>query len=286
MRVLHRDKKAFYEDYFLNEIGVTQYILFRFCLEFDVAISDVLNIRVDDAVNYLRFDCFLSGENDSRSSISKISLNNVTRDLLRKALDNSYGLVYLFSGASVNSNRSRTDKPLTRQSAHKWLSNCHKAHYREDMKNHIPFSWDDLRMMDTSTESYLEVHESLLSVVSERVRCSIESEIKSIKYSLYGSEKDFFKGKARELIKKAEKGSYSKLKFDVGYNSSEFIEHIESFFSEHTGWHNRNTWHIDHIIPLNRFIDTNNLDLKKANALSNLRVLSKTCNLSLSKRLN
>ena len=278
MGILHKDKKEFYGDYFLK-LGLTQYLLFHFIVEFKSCLSDILNIKHEDLVDYIRFDCFLSGENSDRDTVKKIKLNNVTRNLIRLAISNSQGLVFAFSGLTTNSNRGRKDKALSRQSAYRWLIECHKAHYKENMRSHTAFSWDELRLMDTSTEDYLRIHQDLASVARKELERKVLSEIADLKFELYGDEKEFFKLRVRNLIRKAEAGNDKDLFFDVGYTSGEFIEHIESFFSESISWDNRNTWHIDHIKPINRFIDIGDYDLKAVNALKNLRVISKTCNL-------
>lgn len=78
----------------------------------------------------------------------------------------------------------------------------------------------------------------------------------------------------RRLGKKKESSSIDLL----GYSAKELKEHLESKFLEGMSWENRNSWHIDHIIPVTKF--DKNTDIKIVNALSNLQPLWKKDNIS------
>lgn len=59
----------------------------------------------------------------------------------------------------------------------------------------------------------------------------------------------------------------------LGYPRELLARHIERQFAPEMGWHNRNRWHIDHIVPLVEFKcqSVDDPEFKAAWALSNLR---------------
>ena len=63
----------------------------------------------------------------------------------------------------------------------------------------------------------------------------------------------------------------SNAEYVLGYTKAEFVSHIERQFTSDMSWVNRSEWHIDHIIPISKFIKMNILDIKKINCLSNLK---------------
>lgn len=65
---------------------------------------------------------------------------------------------------------------------------------------------------------------------------------------------------------------------ELGYSCLELKEHIESLFIEGMSWDNYGEWHIDHIKPLSKF--NNNDDIKVINGLENLQPLWAKDNLS------
>lgn len=62
--------------------------------------------------------------------------------------------------------------------------------------------------------------------------------------------------------------------FDLlGYNKQQFIERIESQFTDGMTWENYGDWHIDHIIPISELVACGVKEPSKINCLSNLRPL-------------
>lgn len=60
----------------------------------------------------------------------------------------------------------------------------------------------------------------------------------------------------------------------LGYERQDLIAHIESQFEPWMSWSNHGKlWHIDHIVPVAKFLDDGNFDPAIVNALSNLRPL-------------
>ena len=81
-------------------------------------------------------------------------------------------------------------------------------------------------------------------------------------------------------IEKAKKPlSISDAECAMGCTRKEFISHIQRQFTFGMSWGNRSEWHIDHIIPVSKFIKTNSLDIRKINCLSNLRPIMAKDNL-------
>lgn len=57
----------------------------------------------------------------------------------------------------------------------------------------------------------------------------------------------------------------------LGYTAEELKNHLESLFIDGMSWENFGEWHIDHIYPINRFINEGITDPAVINSLSNLR---------------
>lgn len=77
--------------------------------------------------------------------------------------------------------------------------------------------------------------------------------------------------------------------FDLlGYTLEDLVKRIESQFSPGMSWANHGEWHIDHKIPLSahNYQTPDDIDFKKAWALSNLQPLWARDNLSKGPRLN
>ena len=70
---------------------------------------------------------------------------------------------------------------------------------------------------------------------------------------------------------------------ELGYTPKQLREHIEGLFYEGMSWENRSEWHIDHVISIHEFIKLGVRDLKKINALKNLRPVWAKENLSKNK---
>lgn len=59
----------------------------------------------------------------------------------------------------------------------------------------------------------------------------------------------------------------------LGYSQNEFVKHIESQFRDGMSWKDRESFHIDHIVPVAHFLRSGITDPKTVNALSNLQPL-------------
>ena len=66
----------------------------------------------------------------------------------------------------------------------------------------------------------------------------------------------------------------------LGYSAVELIAHLEQKFQEGMSWDNYGDWHIDHIKPIQAFVDEGNFNPREINALSNLQPLWAEDNLS------
>lgn len=72
----------------------------------------------------------------------------------------------------------------------------------------------------------------------------------------------------------------SRAKDILGYGGIELKDHLEKLFLPGMGWHNRRSWHIDHIKPISAFFKEGITDPSIINALSNLQPLWAFDNLS------
>lgn len=86
-------------------------------------------------------------------------------------------------------------------------------------------------------------------------------------------------------LMKGFKVSKSSVFHSLGYTAEELKAHLESQFTEGMSWANYGEWHVDHIMPLFTFDCTNLEEVKKANALKNLRPLWAKDNLRRPKNL-
>jgi hypothetical protein len=65
-----------------------------------------------------------------------------------------------------------------------------------------------------------------------------------------------------------------------GYDVEAFKAHIEAQFEGWMSWDNYGDWHIDHVVPVVRFLRQGVTDPRIINALPNLRPLERAQNLS------
>ncbi len=69
--------------------------------------------------------------------------------------------------------------------------------------------------------------------------------------------------------------------FDLlGYTAEDFKSHIERQFVKGMSWENHGDWHVDHIYPISKLIDDGITDPIIINALTNLKPIWKSENLS------
>jgi hypothetical protein len=88
----------------------------------------------------------------------------------------------------------------------------------------------------------------------------------------------------RSLIYRALKGSKSRRSNEIlGCSTEEFLQHLESKFTEGMSWENQGKWHVDHIIPISSAITTE--ELEKLSHYSNLQPLWAKDNLEKSDKI-
>lgn len=81
----------------------------------------------------------------------------------------------------------------------------------------------------------------------------------------------WMRGTLHKLLERANKRKDAKCVHLLGYTSAQLKQHIEAQFVKGMGWHNRDEWHIDHIIPVAVMLKRGETDPAVVNALSNLR---------------
>lgn len=89
--------------------------------------------------------------------------------------------------------------------------------------------------------------------LNSRMSCSINKALR-----LNGSSKD---GQGWNVV--------------VGYTLDQLRDHLESLFVDGMGWHNRDMWHIDHIIPQSffKFSSPNDVEFRMCWRMENLQPL-------------
>ncbi len=87
--------------------------------------------------------------------------------------------------------------------------------------------------------------------------------------------KGLLSNRIRAGVKSSLRGKKNGMKWEslVGYTCDDLIQHLEKLFKDGMGWHNRDQWHVDHIIPIKAFNFTKpeHEDFKRCWALKNLR---------------
>lgn len=76
----------------------------------------------------------------------------------------------------------------------------------------------------------------------------------------------------RYILKKTNKSKIDRTHNILGYKTSDLIKHIK----DHSNWKNidKNNWHLDHVFPIQAFLDHDVTDLKIINCLENLQPLN------------
>ena len=77
----------------------------------------------------------------------------------------------------------------------------------------------------------------------------------------------------RRVLQLTGKRKVSKTYNDLGYSEKELLAHISAQFKDGMSWDNRESFHIDHIVPIDWHIKNGITDPKIINALSNLQPL-------------
>tara|TARA_R110000744_G_scaffold13244_1_gene38719 strand:- start:285 stop:938 length:654 start_codon:yes stop_codon:yes gene_type:complete len=77
----------------------------------------------------------------------------------------------------------------------------------------------------------------------------------------------------RRLITSKKEGKHVKTEDRLGYTANALKSHIERQFKKGMSWENYGEWHVDHIVPVSKFIKESNYNANQINALSNLRPL-------------
>lgn len=121
--------------------------------------------------------------------------------------------------------------------------------------------------------------ESILA--ARKVRRARDKHVPSIRIS------NSVRSRVYESLKRSWK-SYSTFNL-LGYSRDELMSHLEERFLPGMTWENYGpVWHIDHIVPLSahNFVSSEDIDFKKAWALSNLQPLWASDNMSKGAKLS
>ena len=115
----------------------------------------------------------------------------------------------------------------------KEVSKRRKAKYKADKKNGTPYS----------LAYYYKVKHTEAYKVKDFIRHSIGNILRKAKYET---------GALNSLFKDT---SHDKIRFVLGCNLSEFIDHIESQLARGMSWKNHGEWELDHVFPVSKCIE-------------------------------
>jgi hypothetical protein len=91
-------------------------------------------------------------------------------------------------------------------------------------------------------------------------------------YRISNSWKDRYRNSLRCVLNRLDKDKDAKTDVILGYSSLDFKKYIESKFNDSMSWYIRDSFHIDHIVPVSAFRE--NTPINIVNSLENLRPLS------------
>lgn len=179
-----------------------------------------------------------------------------------------------------------------------WCKDCNdeygKSYYKENKERLKPIRkiWKENnldKLKDYQKDRYISTDkerlklyyiENINEIKENRLRYRGTDEYKNWinYYRIDNNWKDRYRSSLRNVLKGLGKNKHDKTNIILGYSSIEFKQHIESQFDSMMSWNNRNSFHIDHIVPISAFRE--DTPVKIVNSLENLRPLSVSENLS------
>ena len=179
-----------------------------------------------------------------------------------------------------------------------WCKDCNdeygKSYYKENKERLKPIRkiWKENnldKLKDYQKDRYISKDkerlklyyiENINGIKENRLRYRGTDEYKNWinYYRIDNNWKDRYRSSLRNVLKGLGKNKHDKTNIILGYSSIEFKQHIESQFDSIMSWNNRNSFHIDHIVPISAFRE--DTPVKIVNSLENLRPLSVSENLS------
>lgn len=185
------------------------------------------------------------------------------------------------------------DKYREKETSKNIRSEYSKIHYEKNKENLKPIrkKWREEnkeKEQVNNKERYLKKDKERLSNYymenKEEINNRKKEYRKTDEYKKWKKEydlKNIYKQRYRDSLKsvirrlKRDKNDYTnKL---LGYSDMDFKIHIESQFIEDMSWENRNTFEVDHIIPIVAFIE--NTPLNVVSSLDNLKPMNPTENI-------
>lgn len=182
--------------------------------------------------------------------------------------------VLLESGISLNKARSISKKATGRPSKRKGT----KASEETRLKMR---SIDRTHYKRTTGRIYTEEQRQKMKDAWARRKAALPPKEARIKKPVLKTEERILREKQRaryknlyrRLIVATGKKKCTKTEAAMGYTRQEFVTHIESQFKEGMSWSIRESFHVDHITPVDAFLTAGIYEPKRVNALSNLQPL-------------
>lgn len=171
-----------------------------------------------------------------------------------KECNKNYGDIYYLE------NKERL-KPIRK----KWMVENENKFKEYLFRRYIEIDKERLR-------KYYEENKNIIKHKRSKYRETEEYKKWIKKYRIKNSWKDRYRYTLKSTIKRIGRKKENNNISILGYSSKEFKIYIESLFTENMSWENRESFHIDHIIPVSAFKEETPINI--VNSLDNLRPLS------------
>lgn len=214
-----------------------------------------------------------------------------TRDLVRLFGVNYHNVRKLLIGFGTDMNKSRSlsnklkGRPSKQMGVKRGQSTIEKmkALDRTGWKTTAGRKYTD-EQRQKMKDAFARNRDYRLEILKKAHRISLENKLKragvktrkelSEKQKIVNRQRGKYKALISRMIKATGKRKCVKSEEYVGYSQKEFVAHIEKQFYGDMSWDKRESFHVDHIIPVAHFIRNGITDPKIINALSNLRPLT------------
>ena len=168
-----------------------------------------------------------------------------------------------------------------------------KKHYEDNKERLRPIrkKWRDNnreKVKNCSKEEYIKTGKERLSnyyienkeeINNRKKKYRKTEEYKKWKkeYDLKNIYKQRYRDSLRSVIRRLDRDKNDYTNKLLGYSDIDFKIHIESQFVENMSWENRNSFEVDHIIPIVAFIE--NTPLNIVSSIDNLKPMNPTENI-------
>lgn len=200
------------------------------------------------------------------------SLENKEKTAMRQALYNEANKHDRREKAVVYRNANRDERLLKKKeyyNANKDKARIYREANKEKREVYLKDNADELRL------KYKEYYESNKTAMIAKTR----------RYNKNNPLNSFTRNSLRRIESAKGAERIDRAEVELGYTQAQFVQYIESQFTDGMSWDNRSEWHIDHIVPLSWWLNEGITDVSRINALINLQPLWAYDNLKKSNKL-